>query len=134
MKTVFYSLLSLVALTSAAHADEQTKKILEHPVTTAIIQLMQSKHENKCTPITEHDIQWHCFGDLPSFIKEPMIIDNGCVFTLTLDCPSETAQISGKDSSPMILMPNGTILKNSDFNPSQLIIHSVEISEKIEGK
>lgn len=124
MKNVFFLITLIVS--NAAYADTTISKILNHPIVTTFVQLMQDKHQQKCVIPTEGDIHWFCMGAIPSTLKEPTILSSGCFFNISFSCETETVSINGSNLGYYIMMPDGSQIHSRSSNNSEA--NQIEIS------
>jgi len=110
MKNIFISALILTTATFA-NAEVNNQAVLNDPTVKAIAKLMNDKYNNQCqVPAQDSDIVWRCTGAILP-VTEPKIASTGCFFSVKINCPAETATISGTQSSFFVVSPQPNTIK-----------------------
>jgi hypothetical protein len=112
--------LALLTITPLARANGPSptppidQQILHHPIVAAVEALLNGKHAGGCrAPTDTNGIQWYCLGAIPP-VKEPTILPNSCGFSFEIQCPGETATVTGSTMSYFLASPQPNHVKSTD--------------------
>jgi hypothetical protein len=106
MKMKFLVLAGILSVTGMSAKADQTTDILQNSIVTNTFALLQSKHNNTCTPTTAQSIHWYCTGMIPS-VSKLTLITTGCGFSVDLKCGNETTSLSGRNTYMMAVDQTG---------------------------
>lgn len=100
----------LLFLSASAYADTSSQAILKDPTVVAIAKLMNDKHQGQCQPLTDYNVIIHGTGWIPD-VDKPTLVAVGSMFSVTVQCPEESATVRGATTLWELALPATTDAK-----------------------